>query len=91
VEWSDGDTAYFWRDIEAPEWLITEPQRITLDAIGSTRNAKLRRCLIERFGQERFLHESGAERIGGRGAFRVSKYCWGMLTSLVRLDDIREP
>jgi hypothetical protein len=34
-----------------------------LEAIRGESNLELRRCMIERFGQERFLRESGAELI----------------------------
>ncbi len=64
VEWPDGRKGWYWRGVEVPHWIITEPQGITLQTISSTRNLELRRCMIERFGQERFLRETAAELIG---------------------------
>ena len=64
VEWPAAKKAWFWRGVEVPQWIITEPQRITLGSIGSQRNLELRRCMIERFGQERFLRETAADLIG---------------------------
>jgi hypothetical protein len=63
VEWPTGERYWFWRGVEVPNWFIEQPGRITLELIRSERNVELRRCMIERFGQERFLRETGAELV----------------------------
>jgi hypothetical protein len=63
VEWPTGERCCFWRGVEVPNWLIEQPERITLELIRSERNVELRRCMIELFGQERFLRETGADLV----------------------------
>jgi hypothetical protein len=64
VQWSTGESYFFWRGVQVPNWFIEEPKRITLESIRDERNLELRRCMIERLGHERFLRESAAELIG---------------------------
>jgi hypothetical protein len=63
VEWVTGERYFFWRGIEVPDWVVEEPERITMEMIRAQANAELRRCLIDRFGEVRFLRETGAQLI----------------------------
>jgi hypothetical protein len=58
VEWESGTRYWFWRGVQVPQWLIEEPSRITPSLIRSEHNLDLRRCMIERFGVERFIRET---------------------------------
>jgi hypothetical protein len=58
VEWATGERYWFWRGVQVPQWLIEEPSRITPSVIHGEREPELRRCLIERFGVERFFRET---------------------------------
>jgi hypothetical protein len=63
VEWATGEGYFFWRGTPVPNWIFEHPERITIDAIRTERNVERRRCMIERFGSERFLLEAGARLI----------------------------
>jgi len=71
VEWEAGERYWFWHGVQVPRWLIEEPARITpslirdarnrdLHFMRGERNPELRRCMIERFGVERFIRETVA-------------------------------
>lgn len=53
---------YFWHGINVPEWVIMEPESINLKDIMETENLELRRILIERYGQGRFIADIGGEK-----------------------------
>jgi len=56
------ENIYFWHGVMVPAYAVTQPSWITLAEIESEQNAEVRRVLIERFGWERYIRESGATR-----------------------------
>jgi hypothetical protein len=97
VEWPTGECYYFWRGVEVPHWVIEQPDRITSASIRAERNVEIRRCMIERIGVERFLHECGATLVAHDhcGAlWHVSLDRWGRETrqAVVEVENgTREP
>jgi hypothetical protein len=63
ISYSDGWGVYSWHGVRVPEWVITSPEQITVEKIETERNQEVRRVLLERFGEGRYLEESGAELI----------------------------
>ena len=61
LKFADESAYYIWHGVKVEQRIIEEPESITLSEIETTRNLEIRRILIERFGQSRFLQESGAE------------------------------
>ena len=59
--------------------IIESPESITVQQIESESNAEIRRVLIERFGMDRYLIESGATE--------VSRDDWGVLYKKEIQDD----
>jgi hypothetical protein len=59
---------YYWHGIEVSADVIERPDTITIKQIEQTRNAEVRRVLMERYGFERYLLSSGAKMIS-RDAF----------------------
>lgn len=57
---SDGFTSYAWHGVIVDQRIITQPDRITVKEIESTSNVEMRRVLIERYGQPRYLEDTGA-------------------------------
>lgn len=57
---ADGFAAHAWHGIIVDERVITDPESITIKEIESTANIEMRRVLIERYGQPRYLMDSGA-------------------------------
>lgn len=62
-EYSDGWGVYAWHGLRVPEWIIRQPEKITVPAIQQESNAEIRRVMLERFGLDRFLRESDATLI----------------------------
>jgi hypothetical protein len=63
VEWPTGERYFFWRGVEVPSWFIERPEQITMELIRGELNLEFRRCMIERFGEARFLVETGAQLV----------------------------
>lgn len=62
-EYSDGWGVYAWHGLLVPEWIVRQPEKITVPAIQQEINAEIRRVMLERFGLDRFLRESDATLI----------------------------
>lgn len=60
LEFPDGYKLFAWHGVVVPQDVIEQPETINVERIESERNAEVRRVLIERFGAERFILESGA-------------------------------
>lgn len=63
IVFSDGFCEYAWHGIVVEPRIINAPETITIQEIENAANAELRRILIERYGQSRYLQDSGAEQI----------------------------
>jgi len=59
--------------VEVPEHVVLEPAKITVKEIESEQNVEVRRVMMEKYGQSRFLLDSGAKEI--------HKDDWGTLYS----------
>ena len=57
---SDGENVYFWHGVLVPAFVILRPEEITVQHILYESNMVVRRVLLTRFGEGRFLTESGA-------------------------------
>jgi hypothetical protein len=56
---SDAENLYFWHGVMVPAFVVTRPEWITLEHIRAEDNAEVRRTMVERFGEERYIAESG--------------------------------
>jgi hypothetical protein len=54
---------WFWHGVIVPARAIHSPLTLKVSEIESEQNAEIRRVLIERYGQGRYLLESGAKKI----------------------------
>jgi hypothetical protein len=63
VEWPNGQRYYFWRGLQVAEDVILMPETITPARIDVERNAEVRRVLLERYGVDRYMRESGARAV----------------------------
>ena len=57
---SDVENLFFWHGVLVPEYIVVRPDSITVEQIETETNAEVRRVMIERMGQWRYLQESGA-------------------------------
>lgn len=63
AQFSDGYAVCAINGVMVPKQLVEEPAWLNVARITHERNLEVRRIMLERFGIERFLRESGAERI----------------------------
>jgi len=63
VGYRDGWSAYAWKGVLVPSWMIEHPERITVRTIGAALDPQIRRCMIEILTPERFIAQGGAHRI----------------------------
>ena len=56
---SDVENLYFWHGVLVPAFVVVNPEWITLDHIKNEDNAEVRRVMVERYGEERYIIDSG--------------------------------
>jgi hypothetical protein len=79
---------YSWHGYRVPDWVVLDPQRLTVDAILSEQSPPLRTAMVEQYGEHRFLRETGIQ-IMGLGQFRDTASSVGAsgLPVLIRFKD----
>lgn len=60
----DGYSVYAWHGRSVPRDIIDHPENISVERIEKERNVEIRTILMERYGLERFIADSGARVIG---------------------------
>lgn len=63
IAWPDGDTIWAWHGVAVPNWVVTDPDWISVDAIQREGNVEVRRVMVERMGWERVVGEGGAQKV----------------------------
>ena len=63
LTFADGFVEHAWHGVSVDARIIEEPDSISIDEIDAMRNAELRRVLVERYGEARYLQDSGAEEM----------------------------
>ncbi|MFJ9695927.1 DUF6745 domain-containing protein [Kitasatospora sp. NPDC101183] len=63
VEYPDGFALHAWRGMPVPAEFLAGLGDVTVERISTEENAELRRVLLEHYGYERYLADSGAEPI----------------------------
>jgi hypothetical protein len=59
----DGWAIYAVHGVRVPGWIIEAPQEITPEKIDTERNVELRRVMLSRFGESKYLEQSGAMEV----------------------------
>jgi hypothetical protein len=54
LAYPDGWGVYAVHGVRLPEWIITEPEKITIDNITTESNAEIRRVMIDKFGADKY-------------------------------------
>ena len=60
---SDVENLYFWHGVLVPAFVVVKPEWITVKHIETETNAEVRRVMIERYGQAKYLIDSGAKEL----------------------------
>ena len=63
LAFADGYALYRWHGVNVPEDVVTNPASITVARIDSENNAEVRRAMLERYGEARYLQDSGAKQV----------------------------
>jgi hypothetical protein len=63
LKFGDEFHAHFWHGRRVTRDIIESPESITVERIEREKNVETRSILIERYGLERFLNDSGAKKI----------------------------
>jgi hypothetical protein len=63
VAYPDGWKIYAVHGVRVPEYVIERPHELTTQKIFDEGNAEVRRVMLERFGEERFLLESNTRPV----------------------------
>ncbi|MGV9268041.1 DUF6745 domain-containing protein [Kitasatospora sp. NPDC003701] len=61
LEYADGFALHAWRGMPVPADFLSGLGAVTVERIRTEENAELRRVLLEHYGYERYLADSGAE------------------------------
>lgn len=59
AQFNDAFEGYYWHGFNISAWIITNPEKITVENIQSEDNAEVKRIMLERFGTGRFITEAG--------------------------------
>jgi len=60
LEYKDGFKLFRWHGVTVPQWLIENPELVTVEKIESEQNSEVRRCMMERYGYERYIRDCNA-------------------------------
>ena len=60
---SDVENLYFWHGVLVPAFVIVKPEWITIKHIQTEDNAEVRRVMIERYGEDRYIVDSGMKPV----------------------------
>lgn len=63
IEYADGLKLFFWNGTKVPEYVIMNPEKITMEDILKERNQEVRRVKIIKYGIERFIEDGEVEEI----------------------------
>jgi hypothetical protein len=63
ISFADGYAVHAWHGVITPRHVIERPDRITCAEIENQQNAEVRRVMIERYGEARYLIDSGARKV----------------------------
>jgi hypothetical protein len=55
IAFNDGFREYAWEGVLVPDFVVMDPQSITVPLIEENRNAMVRRVMIERYGMARYM------------------------------------
>jgi hypothetical protein len=63
ISYPDGWSAFAWKGVLVPRWIIERPELITVRTIAAALDPQIRRCMIEILTPERFIAQGGAHRV----------------------------
>ena len=61
--YADGWGVYCIHGVTVPEYVVERPHEITIEKISTEKNAEVRRVMIERYGEDRYIVDSGMKPV----------------------------
>jgi hypothetical protein len=77
LRYRDGWSAYAWKGVELPGWMIEHPERITPARIADTFDPVRRNCMIEIMTPERFIETGTVTRVAKDDTGTLWRKYWG--------------
>ena len=59
----DGWAIYAIHGIRVPQWIVEEPKKITVTKINEEKNVEIRRVMVEQYGEDHYITDSGMKAI----------------------------
>lgn len=66
---SDVENLYFWHGVLVPAFVVVKPGWITMKHIKEEENAEVRRVMIERYGEDKYIADSGMKPVASDPVF----------------------
>ena len=63
VEYPDGWSIWAWHGVRVPPRVIEDPESLRAQEILAERDVEVRRAMIERVGNDRFIRDAGGQRV----------------------------
>ena len=63
LSYPDGWSIYAIHGVRVPEYIIQRPNEITVDLIEKENNQEIKRVMIDKYGQDRYMQDCGAQLI----------------------------
>lgn len=63
LKYSDGYSVYSWHGVRVDKLVIEHPEFITVNMIQNESNAEIRRVMLTKYGEARYLEDAGAKLI----------------------------
>jgi hypothetical protein len=63
LAYPDGFAVWAWHGVRVPADMIDHPEALTIERIRAERNVEVRRVMLERYGQARYLRDAGAKQV----------------------------
>ena len=63
LAFADGYALYRWHGVTIPDDVVLHPESLTVARIDAENNAEVRRVMLERYGEARYLQDSGTKQV----------------------------
>jgi hypothetical protein len=87
IAWPDGWGLHRIHGVAVPAYVVEHPEQITIALIDAETNDEVRRIMVDRYGAERFIRDSGARRVqqDKYGTLYVRPFDGGLPATFVHL------
>jgi hypothetical protein len=93
VAFRDGWSAYAWKGVLVPRWIIERHELVTVRTIAAAQDPQVRRCMIDVLTPERFIAGGGAYRVAAdeTGVLWRQRWRWEAWAAVEVINGTPEP